>query len=126
MKPLILILAFSLLAITVAHAQTGREVDGTVIDSTKMSVPGATVKLVSDRGDSTIVVTDNNGKFVVPAVLGKHFTLTVASPVYQSLKRRYMLDTASKPAVLDPIILKSDARLLQCVTIVGVNPVVIK
>ena len=126
MKRLILLLALTFIAAIAAHAQTGREVDGTVIDSTKMSVPGATVKLVSDKGDSTIVVTDSNGKFVVPSVFGKHFTLTIGSLGYQTLKRRYVLDTANKPAVLDPIVLKSDAKLLSGVTIVGVNPVVIK
>jgi hypothetical protein len=122
----LLTFSFTFLLAVSVYAQKGREVDGTVIDSTKLSIPGATVKLISDGGDSTIVVTDGNGKFVVPSVNGKRFTLTIASLGYQTLKRRYVLDTASKPAVLDPIVLKSDAHLLSGVTIIGVNPIALK
>lgn len=125
-RPFFLIFSFVFLMAVSAYAQKAREVDGTVVDSTKLSIPGATVKLVSDGGDSTIVVTDSNGKFVVPSVNGKRFTLTIASLGYQTLKRRYVLDTASKPALLGQIILKSDAHLLSGVTIIGVNPVVLK
>jgi len=125
-RPVLLVLSFTFLMAMPAHAQGGREVDGTVIDSTKLSIPGATVKLISDGGDSTIVVTDGNGKFVIPAVNGKKFTLTIASLGYQTLKRRYALDTASKAAVLDPIVLKSDAHLLAGVTIIGINPIALK
>src|SRR6185503_20216370 len=125
-RPVLLVLSFTFLMAMPANAQGGREVDGTVIDSTKLSIPGATVKLISDGGDSTIVVTDGNGKFVIPAVNGKKFTLTIASLGYQTLKRRYALDTASKAAVLDPIVLKSDAHLLAGVTIIGINPIALK
>jgi len=103
-----------------------REVDGTVIDSTKLTVPGATVRLVSERGDSTITVTDGNGKFIFPAVKSNKFTLTVSSLGYQTLKRRFGLDTTNKTAILDPIILKTDSHTLAGVTIVGINPVVLK
>ncbi|HEX3387355.1 MAG TPA: hypothetical protein VHS53_19300, partial [Mucilaginibacter sp.] len=84
------------------------------------------VKLVSERGDSTVAITDGNGKFVFPAVTSNKFTLTVSSLGYRTLKRRYGLDTSNKTAILDPIILKSDAKLLTGVTIIGVNPVVLK
>jgi hypothetical protein len=126
MKSYLLIFSFSFLTIISAHAQTGREVDGKVIDSTKLAVPGSSIKLISDKGDSTIAVADGAGKFVFPSVNGTKFTLTVSSIGYQTLKRRYTLDSDTKPAVLDPILLKSEATALQGVTIVGVNPVILK
>jgi hypothetical protein len=126
MKPLLLTLSFIFLAILFAKAQAGREVDGKVIDSTKLSVPGASVKLISDKGDSTIAVADIDGQFVFPAVNGTKFTLTISSLGYQTLKRHYTLDNDTKPAVLGSIILKSEANALKGVTIVGVNPVTLK
>jgi len=126
MKPLLPILLIFLLITTYAHAQTGREVDGTVIDSTKLTVPGANVKLISDKGDSTVTITDQNGKFVFPSVNGTKFTLTISSIGYQSLLKHYVLDNDTKPAVLPQIILKSESNTLKGVTIVGVNPVTLK
>ncbi|HTD39860.1 MAG TPA: outer membrane beta-barrel protein [Mucilaginibacter sp.] len=126
MKPLFLIFLFSLLTALYAHAQSGREVDGTVTDSTKLSIPGATVKLISDKGDSTVTVTDPNGKFVFPSVNGTKFSLTISSLGYQSLKKHYVLDNDTKPAVLNQIVLKSESNTLRGVTIVGVNPVALK
>jgi hypothetical protein len=126
MKPLLLIFSFLFLTVIYAHAQTGREVDGKVIDSTKLSVPGANIKLISDKGDSTVIVAGTDGKFVFPSVNGTKFTLTVSSIGYQTLIRHYTLDIDTKPAVLDPILLKSESTVLQGVTIVGVNPVTLK
>jgi hypothetical protein len=126
MKPLLLILYFFLLTITCAHAQTGREVDGKVIDTTKLGVPGANVTLKSDKGDSTVAVTDATGKFAFPSVNGTKFTLTIASIGYQTLIRHYGLDNDTKPAVLDAIIIKTESTSLSGVTIVGVNPVTLK
>src|ERR1700748_678627 len=107
MKPLLLILSFFLL-IPFAHAQTGREVDGKVIDTTKLGVPGASVILKSDKGDSTTVVTDATGKFVFPSVGGTKFTLAISSIGYQGIIKHYTLDNDTKPAVLDAVILKSE------------------
>src|ERR1700761_7054311 len=101
MKPLLLIFLFFSLTATYAQAQTGREVDGKVIDSTKLSVPGANIKLISDKGDSTVVIAGTDGKFVFSAVNGTKFTLTISSIGYQTLIRHYSLDADTKPAVLD-------------------------
>jgi hypothetical protein len=126
MKPLLLIFAFSLLFTIYAHAQTGREVHGTVTDSTKLGVPGANVKLISDKGDSTVTITDPTGKFVFPAVNGTKLTLTISSIGYQSVKKHFGLDANTQPASLGAIVLKSETNTLQGVTIVGVNPVTLK
>lgn len=126
MRSSLLAAAFILLSIFCAHAQTGREVDGTVIDSTKLTIPGATVTLVSDKGDSTVIATDGNGKFVFPTVKGSKFSLTIGSIGYQTLKRRYAFDNDTKPAILPPITLKQESNMIKGVTIVGINPVVLK
>ncbi|MGZ3833805.1 MAG: outer membrane beta-barrel protein [Mucilaginibacter sp.] len=126
MKSFLLICSLTFLTVVYAQAQTGREVDGTVIDSTKLAVPGASITLVSDKGDSTVTIADGAGKFVFPSVNGTKFTLAISSIGYQGLKRHYALDNNTKPAVLDPIILKSEANALKGVTIVGVNPVTLK
>lgn len=126
MKYLLLLIGFIVITTISARAQNGRQVNGTVLDSTKLSVPGANIKLVSDKGDSTVTITDEAGKFVFSAVSGTKFTLTISSIGYQTLIRHYALDQDTKPAVLDPIILKPESNILQGVTIVGVNPVVLK
>ena len=126
MKPFLLLLALTFLTIISANAQTGREVDGTVTDSTKLSVPGASITLVSDKGDSTVTVADGAGKFVFPSVNGTKFALTISSLGYQALKRRYSFDSNNGKVVLDPIVLKSESNALKGVTIVGVNPVTLK
>ncbi|MBS1531597.1 MAG: outer membrane beta-barrel protein [Bacteroidetes bacterium] len=126
LDPIVLTKSRTIRAPIATRSQADREVDGTVIDSTKTSIPGATVKLITSKGDSSVTVTDGNGKFVFPSVGSNRFTLTVTSLGYQPLKRRFGLDTSNKTAILDPIILKSDARLLSGVTIVGINPVVLK
>ncbi len=126
MKPFLLCFFFVLITTICARAQGKREIDGTVIDSTKLSVPGATVKLISDKGDSTITVTDGNGKFVVFAANGAKFTLTISSIGYVTLKRHYALDNDTKPAVLGSILLITESNTLKGVTIVGVNALVLK
>src|SRR5471030_514601 len=112
MKPLLLSFFLVLITSICAYAQNSREIDGTVIDSTKLSVPGASVKLVSDKGDTTVAAADANGKFVFPGVTGIKFTLIISSIGYQQLIRHYALDNDTKPAVLDPIILKNESNAL--------------
>src|SRR5581483_3364797 len=125
-KIFLLILPAIFIMITSASAQTGREVDGSVIDSTKLGIPGATVKLISDKGDSTIAISDGSGKFVFGNVFGKKLTITITSLGYQGIKKHFSLDNDTKPALLDPIVMKTDAHTLAGVTIVGVNPIALK
>ncbi len=122
----LLILSFFILMIGSARAQAGREVDGTIIDSTKLGVPGAGIKLISDKGDSTVAVADAQGKFVFGSVHGNKITLTVTSIGYQGQLKHFTLSADNKTAILPAILLKNDSHMLNGVTIVGVNPVVIK
>jgi hypothetical protein len=108
-----------------AYAQTGRQVSGVVKDSTGITLPGTTVKLLTGK-DSLIVATDLNGKFTFSVVPVNQFSLVVFSVGYQPLKRRFILDNANTPAMLAPIILKSDAIALKGVDIVDVNAIKLK
>ena len=126
MRSFLIICSVILLSIASVHAQTSREVHGTVIDSTKQTVPGAIVKCINATGDSVLTATDADGKFVFASVKGPKFTLVVTSLGYQGLIRHFTLDNDTKPVILDPIILKVESNVLSTVNIVGVNPVTMK
>nr|WP_067053368.1 outer membrane beta-barrel protein [Mucilaginibacter sp. L294] len=126
MKYLYLILALVCLNISRSAAQTPRSVSGTVVDSTKLTLPGSNVKLRTELGDSTITIADADGKFTFPSVKGNKLTLTISSIGFEGLIKHYTLQADGKPVVLDPIILKSATKQLGVVTIIGVNPVVFK
>ncbi|MES2267756.1 MAG: outer membrane beta-barrel protein [Bacteroidota bacterium] len=125
MKYLYLILAFVCFNTFNASAQQ-RSISGTIIDSTKLSLPGSNIKLKNELGDSTVSIADVNGKFSFPAVKGSKITLIISSIGYDGLIKHYNLPADGKAVVLDPIILKSSIRQLGQVNIVGVNPVVFK
>ena len=117
---------FIFLIAVYAQAQVGREVHGSVLDSAKHAVPGASIKLVSEKGDSTIAVADSTGKFVFPAVNGAKFTLTISSIGFQTLKRHYTLGNDSGPAMLQPIVLTTEINTLKQVFVQSINPVTLK
>ncbi|HTI58350.1 outer membrane beta-barrel protein [Mucilaginibacter sp.] len=107
------------------YAQTGRQVSGVVKDSTGMTLPGTSVKLLTGT-DSSTVATDGNGRFVFSSVKVNQFSLVVYSIGYEGIKRKYNLAPGNTDAELAPIILKSEARTLKQVDIVDVNAVKIK
>jgi len=126
MKSLFTILIFSFFTLTYAFAQNGREVHGTIIDSTKQTLPGTNITLVSDQQDSIKTGTDANGKFVFPSVKGNKLVIIVSSIGYITLKRHYVLTNDDTPADLGTIVLKSESRMLNQVNIVGVIPITLK
>jgi hypothetical protein len=123
LSPLLLII---FLSITYSYGQNSKDVHGTVTDSTKLSLPGSAITLTSDKGDSTTTTADANGKFVFQGVKGLKITITIQSIGFQSLRRHYTLDNTSAPADLGTIILKSESKMLNQVTIVGVVPITLK
>src|SRR6201996_2819556 len=124
MKQLYLAITIVLLTVTASFAQTAHDVHGVVMDSTKVTLPSSTVKIVSDQHDSTVTVTDVNGKFSFSGIKGSRVTITVSSIGFQTLRRRYTLSDAS--ADVGTIILKSDTHVLNTVTVVGIIPVTLK
>ena len=120
------LLSILILIVTLqVHGQAGRPVSGIVQDSTGITIPGATIKLLTGK-DSMLVATDMNGKFSFAAVPVNQFSLVVFSVGYRPIKRRFVLNNDKTAAVLAPIILKADAIALKGVTISDVNAVKIK
>jgi len=119
MKSLLFALTIIFFSIAALHAQSGREVHGTVIDTTKQSLPGTNITLTSDQHDSTTTIADLKGRFVFPSVKGNKVTIVVSSIGYQSLKRHYTLANDNTPADLGTIILQVQSNMLNQVTIVG-------
>jgi hypothetical protein len=126
MKLKYLFVAITLILTSQAYAQTGRQVSGTVKDSTGITLPGSTIKLFTSPKDSLVTATDANGRFTFPAVSVNQFSVVVLSVGYVPLKRRFILNNDTKPADLAPIILKSEAIALKGVNIVDVNAMKLK
>ena len=126
MRKILLAICFTVLTASFAFAQTGKDVHGLVIDSTKLSLPSSSVTLATNAGDSTTTVADINGKFLFQGVKGTKITITVRSIGYQSVRRHYTLTADNNPADLGSIILKAESQMLNQVTIVGVVPVTLK
>ncbi|MDB5031656.1 outer membrane beta-barrel protein [Mucilaginibacter sp.] len=118
--PLILLFLFT----GKSYSQTSREIHGTLIDTTKQTLPGSSVKIVTDV-DSTTVMTDMNGKFSFSNIKGNKFTLYLSSFGYKGIKKHFSFLPTDTARVLNiaPIMLKSDSKQLNEVVIVGVNPV---
>lgn len=127
MKYLLLPFVLVFFIVSSALAQNGRQVSGLIVDSTQLSIPGTTVKYVSNAGDSTTTVTGLDGKFTFNNVGGTGMTLTITSLGYEGIRKRFTFaDGDFKPLDLGSIVLKAEAKELGVVTIKGVIPVRIK
>ncbi|MDB4903129.1 MAG: hypothetical protein JWQ63_2410 [Mucilaginibacter sp.] len=125
MKLVYFFIAVALLINIKGYAQTGRDVHGTVQDSTKQTLPGSTVKLLTGT-DSLTTVTDSKGAFLFPSVKAKQFSLVLQSIGYLPVKRHFVLDSTNNPVFLRPIILKPSTTMLNTVVISDVLPIKIK
>jgi hypothetical protein len=127
MKPLFLILSFTFLFAFNSFAQSTHDVSGTVVDSTKLSLPGSSIKLISNGGDSTISIADANGKFAFSGIKGTQMTLTISSIGFTAVKKHFALTNDNKPVDLGNIVMQLSTSMLNQVTIVGAaNPITIK
>jgi hypothetical protein len=126
MKTFLTTLTVILLAGTFSFAQSKRDVHGTIIDSTKQSIPSSTITLTSDKHDSTTTISDLNGKFTFSGIKGTKIVLSVSSIGYQGIKRHYTLPNDNTPADLGSIVLKVQSNMLNQVNVVGVIPVTLK
>jgi hypothetical protein len=125
MKLVYFFIAVALLINIKGYAQTGRDVHGTVQESTKQTLPGSTVKLLTGT-DSLTTVTDSKGAFLFPSVKAKQFSLVLQSIGYLPVKRHFVLDSTNNPVFLRPIILKPSTTMLNTVVISDVLPIKIK
>ncbi|WP_462267010.1 outer membrane beta-barrel protein [Mucilaginibacter sp.] len=127
MKHLLLILSLCCITALQSQAQTARPVLGTVVDSTRQTLPGTTIILTSDRGDSVSTAANAQGRFIFPAVKGSKISLLLRSIGYQTVRKRFTLTADGKAAELGNIMLQTDATQLQTVNVVGkATPIVVK
>jgi len=125
MKLIYFFIATALLISVKGYAQTGRDVHGTVTDSTKVTLPGSTVKLVTPT-DSISTVTDAKGAFLFQSVKATQFSIVIQSIGFEPVRKHLVLDNSNEPVFLKPIILKPSTNMLKEVTISDVLPVKIK
>ena len=90
MKYILSILMLTLVSLTVV-AQSNYEVNGTVRDSSGLSVIAATVKLRSAK-DSLLTRTNADGAFSFKGLKSGQFTLSISSLGFQSTLRTYMFN----------------------------------
>jgi len=102
-----------------------REVSGVIKDTTGVSIPGATVKLISTK-DSVLTSSDKDGVFVIENVKASTFIVTVSAIGYRKTVRRYLNNDMTSKIVLDPIILNDEAYQLKQVIINGAPSVIYK
>lgn len=124
MKQYVFSIVFILLFATTVFAQN-RAVRGTVTDSVRTAVPGATVKLITDAKDTLVTTTSVKGYFRFNGIKTLRITLLFYAIGYKGLIRHYALTDTGILSV-DTIKLKSDSRMLNQVNIVDVNPVTFK
>jgi len=124
MKLFYLVIVALLISVN-TYAQTGRDVHGTVTDSTKITLPGSVVRLIAGT-DSISTATDAKGAFLFNGVKATQIVLVVQSIGYEPVRKRITLDNSNQPVFLRPIILKPSTNMLKEVTISDVLPVKIK
>ncbi|MEO6149305.1 MAG: outer membrane beta-barrel protein [Mucilaginibacter sp.] len=119
---IVLLHAFSL---KTARAQSVREVSGTVVDSTGITIPGINIKLLSGT-DSTYTPTDVSGRFKFNTAV-KSFKLILSGIGYVTTTREYTLKEGTDAVVLNNITLPYQVNMLNTVTVTALkNPITIK
>ncbi len=124
MKYILSILMLTLVSLTVV-AQSNYEVNGTVRDSSGLSVIAATVKLRSAK-DSLLTRTNADGAFSFKGVKSGQFTLSISSLGFQSTLRKYMYNEGEGSLALGVISLKNSSKQLNEVVISGTPTVTVK
>jgi len=117
------IILFSLLIFTVniAYAQTpqrpaavpppplpAREISGIVKDTVDFGIPGAAIRLSSEK-DTLVAVTNGDGIFVFKNVKSATYTLSISSLGFKPIVAKFKQNDAVARIVMDPIVLKEAA-----------------
>ena len=108
-----------------AFAQDGRQVIGSVIDSTGNKISAASVRLVSSK-DTLAASTNDTGSFLFSKVRSTDFKITVTRLGFEIFSRSYTFDNAGTSITLAPITLNFESQLLNEVVISGAPKVTIK
>ncbi len=122
---LILFISFSPLILLAQNVLPQRDIIGIVIDSTKQTVIGASVKLTSDK-DTILTSTNVDGKFVFKNVKSSKFTLVTNSLGFISNTKSYQVKENVAQVNLDPVVLKVQLNMLDQVVVDGTPTIVYK
>ncbi|QNL50910.1 TonB-dependent receptor [Olivibacter sp. SDN3] len=127
-KQLYAILLTACLTITFiepALTQTGKSVSGIVQDSTGLSVIAASVKLTSPS-DTLQISTDVDGRFSFKNVKADSFNLTITSLGFRPVAQAFSFRKGENQLNLSPLVMDTEARLLDVVTVTGGTLITIK
>ncbi len=124
MRKNLLLLCLLFLAFN-GFAQKKYTVTGVVKDSTGVTIPGATVRLI-DGKDSVSASTDVQGAFSFGDVQMHQFKVTAVALGYAPYHKPYIINENNGTVALAPIVLKSSSTMLTAVDITDVNPMKIK
>ncbi len=124
MKNIALLILISFFTLPL-FAQLSHEVSGIVKDSTDNTVIGATVTLTSAK-DTLKTSTNTDGIFIFKNVQAGQFLISVKSIGYTNYNKRFLYNDATRRLVLDPIILKSETKLLNEVQVNGTPAITYK
>jgi hypothetical protein len=102
-----------------------RQVSGIVKDSTNQTIIGASVTLTSSA-DTLRTSTNEDGIFVFRNVKSWVFTISVSSLGYAGKVISGKYNDATPRLTLDPIVLKTDSRMLDAVTVNGTPSITYK
>jgi len=126
LKKYLLAAAFLFLALQLSAQQsTPFQVKGTVIDSTKETVIGAMVKLLSAT-DTVTTSTNAEGKFSFQNIKSANFSIQVSSLGYQSLLKNYRNTNGEKTYTLPNIVLSIQSNVLETVIVDGTPTITYK
>ncbi|TZF85739.1 outer membrane beta-barrel protein (plasmid) [Pedobacter sp. BS3] len=108
-----------------AVAQT-YEVKGSVVDSTGVPLAGVNIKITSPS-DTLITASNAYGGFQFAQVKSPQFNLTAALIGFKTYSQAYTVSNNNgKTFKLDPIKLSIQFNQLSEVTVIGINPIVVK
>lgn len=102
-----------------------RNITGKVLDSTKIGLPGVTVKLFSAT-DTIVAITNQNGSFGFKNVKSASYTLSANMLGFAAFVGKFKQNAETSEIAMDPIILKDEASLLKEVTVNGTPSITYK
>ncbi len=108
-----------------SFAQQGYTVNGIVKDSTGLTVPGATVTMLTAK-DSSSLSTTIDGIFTFKNMQQSAFTIKVTAIGYTVYRKTFVGAGKAGSFAIGAIVLKANNTLLNTVNIVSVNPVKLK
>ncbi len=106
-------------------SQTSRQVKGTIQDTTKQAVIGATVSIFNGR-DTVKVSSRADGSFLFTNIKFSRFSIRVSSLGYRTTVGKYEFNDGAEPISVPAITLREEAKALDAVTVTAARSVIIK